>query len=249
MLINNNDNRKIYRILSQEHFFQICKEKKNTLVLPREWVKNRRKWLQDPFENFILRSTLKSISTGEKGKFDSHDIAYAQCWTLNAASAAMWQIYSNGANAVKIKTTVDKLSNGLYNANPKWEGCYIGEVDYLTKSKLHELSQTIFKHGVTSEAIACSLLVKRRPYKYEKEVRLIYIIDSEKEKKKHVHSIYTYDIDPYDMIEEVVLSPHATDDEYARFKERVTKCTSLADRQVKHSSLYHEPKGFTVIIP
>lgn len=235
MSIEGKPDTKIYRILSQEHFFQMFKEKKNFLVRPSEW--------KDKFENLVLQSMIKSLSSGE-GYFSFRNDVCGQCWTSYKESDAMWQIYSNGKNTVKIRTTVGKLIDGLRNANPGYEACYIGEVKYLCEAQLREFVRTIFKCDMTAEAVARSFLVKRTAYEYEREIRLIYIT-----KKKHVDDIYKYDIDPHDMIEQVVLNPCVPNDEYTRFKEKVIKCTSLTDEQVKHSSLYQEPKDFISEIP
>ena len=238
MSIEGKPDTKIYRILSQEHFFQMFKEKKNVLVQPSQW--------RDKFENLVLQSPIKSFSSGG-GDFSFRDDVYAQCWTLDKESDAMWQIYSNGVNTVKIRTTVGKLINGLRNTSPPGGYCYISEVDYISETQLREFVRNIFKCDMTIEDIARSLLVKRTPYEYEKEIRLIYI-ESEN-KKKHEDDIYKYSIDPDDMIEQVVLNPCMSDYEYACFKDCVIKNTSLTDKQVKHSSLYQKPKGFFSEIP
>src|SRR5690606_15047899 len=97
---------------------------------------------------------------------------------------AMWQIYSNKKDGVRIRTTVGALIESLCKIHGDWSNltCFIGRVEYMSEKRLKELARTIFQDGITPEAIARSLLVKRNAYTHEREVRLIYI---ERSNEKH----------------------------------------------------------------
>lgn len=230
---------KIYKILKRDYFFELFEDKKNALVLPSSW--------QDPFENVILKAEVRT-ARGEIGKFSFHDDVYGQCWTLDTASDAMWQIYSDKKNAVRVRTTVGRLIDSLHAAHGNWAHatCFIGKIQYMGEGQLKKFAQTIFKDGIMPEAIARSLLVKRNAYKHEREVRLIYI---KRDKTKHADGVCKYDIDPHDLIDQAMIDPRVPYDKYAPFKKEVKKRTGLTDKQIKRSLLYRQPKGFVVEIP
>lgn len=234
-----NDRTTIYRIFPRNRFLQLFEESQNALVLPTKW--------DDPFENVFLQADVVSAN-GEKGHFGCHDDVYGQCWTLETASDAMWQIYSRDKDAVRVRTTVGKLIGSLRSIHGKWAEatCFIGRVDYLRESKLKEFGRTVFKDYSGSEAIARTLLVKRRAYKHENEVRLIHI---ERGGTKHVNGVYTYKLDPRDIIDQVMVDGRVPYQDFVPFKEQIMDLTGLSEKQVKRSLLYRKPKGFLVEVP
>jgi hypothetical protein len=230
---------KIYKILKQKYFFELFENGKNALPTPSKW--------QDPFENVFLNAEVKTAA-GEHGGFSFHDDVYGQCWTRHTASDAMWHIYSDKRNAVRIRTTVGKLIDSLCAAHGEWADatCFIGRVEYLSERKLKNLAGTIFKDGITPAAIARSLLVKRKAYEHEREVRLIYI---ERENRKHADGVYKYVINPHALFDQAMIDGRMFYEQFKSFKQQVKKRTGLSDSQVKRSLLYRQPKGFVVDIP
>ena len=81
--------KKIYRVISLEMLLELFVDGKNTLVKPAEW--------SDTFENFILKSKVR-LQSGKVIQYNYFDRMYGQCWTLQSASDAMWQIYSPNKN-------------------------------------------------------------------------------------------------------------------------------------------------------
>lgn len=233
------DDTRIYRIFPRKRFQQLFRESRNALVLPTRW--------NDPFENVILKAEVLAPG-GEKGQFSFHDDVYGQCWTLETASDAMWQIYSRNRNAVRVRTTVGRLIGSLRAAHGQWadSSCFIGRVQYLTETKLKDFGRTVFKNYPGAEAIARSLLVKRKAYTHENEVRLIYI---ERTNTKHENGVYGYALDPRRLIDQVMVDGRVTYQDFLPFKKRVMKLTGLSDRQVLRSLLYRQPDGFVVEIP
>lgn len=229
----------IYRIFPRKRFQQLFRENRNTMVLPTKW--------DDPFENVILKAEVVT-SAGERGNFSFHDDVYGQCWTLETASDAMWQIYSRNKNAVRVRTTVGKLIGSLRAGHSQWADstCFIGRVEYLKEAELKDFGRTVFKNYGRAEAIARSLLVKRRAYKHENEVRLIYI---EPRNMKHVDGVYSYPFEPRSIIDQVMVDGRVTYQDFLPFKKRLIKLTGLPDSQIMRSLLYRQPDGFVVEIP
>lgn len=230
---------RIYRIFPRNRFFELYQENQNALVLPTMW--------DDPFENVILRSEVRS-SNGERGTFGFHGDVYGQCWTLETASDAMWQIYSRNSDAVRVRTTVGRLIESLSASQGDWAhvSCFIGHVEYMSEKRLWELGSTVFKDGITSDAVARSLLAKRRAYKHENEVRLIYF---ERGDTKHPKGVFKYALDPRKVIDQVMVDGRVSYDDFQPFKKEVMELTGLSNRQVKRSLLYSSPKNFVVKLP
>jgi hypothetical protein len=228
---------KIYRIFPRTYFLQLFQENRNALVLPTKW--------KDPFENVFLKADVVVSATGEKGKFEFHDDVYGQCWTLETASDAMWQIYSREKDSVRVRTTVGKLFASLCDRHNDWAhvSCYIGRVEYLTETDLKEFGRTVFKSFPPSEAVARSLLVKRRAYKHENEVRIIYFQPSD---TKYTNGVYSYSLEPRSIIDQVMVDGRVAYSDFLPFKKQVMELTGLSASQVKLSLLYRQPKGFVV---
>ncbi|MFC2160958.1 DUF2971 domain-containing protein [Acidobacteriota bacterium] len=187
----------IYRVMPVFRLLELFKRKYNTLVKPRLW--------DDPFENFILQGHGK-LSDGKLVSFGMRDSLYGQCWTMNKDSDAMWRIYSPDKNGVKIRTTVRKLFNSLYSRiliNERDVNCFIGMVEYLTPRRINDFLEQVNITDSTGAGIAKTLLVKRQAFSHEREVRLIYIADEHKAQ----HTIFQYNIDPSDLIREIVFDP------------------------------------------
>ena len=161
MLLNLKDDdldKQIYRIISFERLMELFVSGNNTLVKPSEW--------SDTFENFILKSKVR-LQSGETIQYNYFDRMYGQCWTLHSASDAMWQIYSPNKNNLRIRTTIRKLRDSLYEAHPSLPDvkCCVGKVEYLKEKELMEVAnQTFDESGIAVEGIFRSLLIKRRAF-------------------------------------------------------------------------------------
>jgi len=233
------DRTKIYRIFPRNRFLELFRKDQNVLVLPTMW--------EDPFENVFLKADVITTS-GEKGGFGFHADVYGQCWTMETASDAMWQIYSRQKDAVRVRTTVGDLINSLRDVHGEWaeQTCFIGRVKYLTENKLKSFGQTVFKSGITPNTIARSLLVKRRAYKHENEVRLIFI---DRGATKQTGGLYKYRFDAREIINQAMVDGRVEYNHFLPFKEQVMALTGLSQKQVKRSLLYRQPEGFVVKIP
>ena len=227
----------IYRFFRKDWFYALFSKSENILVSPSNW--------RDPFENVILKSPVR-MASGEIGTFTFQKDLYGQCWTLHTASDAMWRIYSPKKNAIRVRTSIDKLARSLSATLGQWahDQSFIGKVDYLSERKLKDFAATVFEHGVIPAAIARSILVKRLAFVHEREVRLIYF---EKDSTKYPHGLYRYAIDPHALIDQIMIDPRLTKSEADIFKKEIREKTNFKG-EIKRSLLYAPPKGFVVKI-
>lgn len=229
----------IYRIISIDRLYEMFRNRENVLIAPYKW--------EDPFENFILKSTVQSVSSGEMGKFGFHDDLYGQCWTLHKASDAMWRIYSPDKRAVRIRTTIDRLARSLSASLGEWAHaqCFIGKVDYLSEPTLKKFAKSIFANGLDAHGPARSLLVKRLAFRHENEVRFLYF---EKEKKQHPEGLFRYQIDPHTLIDQLMIDPRLDLADVTTLQNQIRSSTGFQG-EIKRSLLYAPPNGFIVRIP
>jgi len=229
----------IYRVFPRKWFFKLFEEKNNALVWPTMW--------DDPFENFILRSPVRTAA-GETGEFSFHEDVYGQCWTLKKRSDAMWRIYSPKTDAVRVRTTVGRLIDSLCAANKGVtnDSCFIGKVDYPSDFKLKKFARTVFKDGLNAEAVARSLLKKRDAFEHEDEVRLIFF---EGQNSKHDGGVYKYELNPHAVFDQFMIDPRMSYKNFYTFRNEIVARTGIDEARIKRSLLYKPPEGFVVEIP
>lgn len=229
----------IYRIISYDRFLEMFDSYKNTLVKPKLW--------EDTFENFTLKSKLK-YPDGSERELDTHERLYGQCWTTSKASDAMWRIYSPDRRSVRIRTTIGKLftSISIANINTVMAQSCIGKVEYLPESQIiSQAKQAFSEHGqMTFGNLFRSLLVKRKAFSHEKEIRLIHLdwgfdIPSE--------DIYKYEIDPHALITQVMIDPRISYEEFKNIKADIEAKTGYQG-YIKRSLLYRLPETVTVTV-
>jgi hypothetical protein len=221
----------IYRIISIDRLVELFENSQNVLVHPSLW--------DDPYENFILKSKVQE-SSGELVEYNFHKDFYGQCWTLHKASDAMWRIYSPNEKGVRIRTTIRDLLTSLYayQTDLVAASSYIGRVKYLSKTQLTEFANNIFDDGsVANDNLFNSLLVKRLAFKHENEVRLLYLDIKESENGK----IYSYSVNPHQLISQFMLDPRLTKDEAKELKAKLREATNFKG-EIKRSLLYAPPK-------
>ena len=227
---------RIYRIFRKDRFFQLFETGKNALVHPTRW--------DDPFENVFLESPVK-LNGGEYGSFDFHNAVYGQCWTLERASDAMWQIYSKKENAIRVRTTVRKFIDSLraVHGDLADRKCFIGRVKYGKVKDLREFGRNMFVCHSGTEAIARSLLIKRDAYKHENEVRLVCIGPDETE---ITNDVYEFELDPLSVIDQAMVDGRVSSGEFVDLKRQIVGLTGLSKQRIHRSVLYDPPRNFVV---
>ena len=239
MLLNVNQSdldKKIYRVTSLERLLALFVSRSNVLVKPALW--------EDVFENFILRSPVRQRD-GQILHYDYHDRMYGQCWSLDSASDAMWRIYSPDKNGLRIRTTIRKLRDSLYAAQPSLSDvrCCVGKVEYLSNKDLMKIANTTFDDsGIGVDDLFRSLLVKRLAFLHEREVRILY---QEFEDDVFSNDTYSYGVDPHTLIEQIMIDPRRSHQESEVTKEIIRKTTNFKG-EIKRSLLYTLPKAITL---
>lgn len=230
---------RIYRILPQARFFSLFEEKKNSLLRPEKW--------DDPFENVFLKSPI-ALPNGETRQFGFRDDVFGQCWTLETASDAMWQIYSKNCDGIRVRTTVRRLVDSMRAVQSNYAdvSCYIGRVEYRTESELRQFGKSMFTQYSREEAIARSLLLKRKAYKHEKEVRLIYVSP---DTTNEADFVYSYKIEPLNIFDQAMVDGRVRWKDFVALKEEIAVRTRLSRRRIWRSLLYTPPKNFVVHLP
>lgn len=205
--------RKIYRVVTVERLIEMFETKTNSLVKPKLW--------DDPFENFLFNTPMLQ-NNGEEYSSILRDRAYGQCWSLNIESDAMWRIYAPGKNGVKIQSTIRDLFNSLYRSELKYPqtSCYIGKVEYQSKSRLVALAKEVRDHGTGaggSRYQAKSLLMKRVAFRHEKEVRLIYLAPEIRAE----NTVLPYPFNPLVNVQSLTFDPRMNDSLYRVYKKHI----------------------------
>lgn len=224
-------NLRVYRIISVKRLYELFSLRQNVLVRPSKW--------EDPFENFVLNARAR-MPDGTLVRFGFNNDFYGQCWTLQTASDAMWRIYSPEANGVRIRTTVSKLLQSLCAGLGDWAHvqAFIGKVQYLRDKELVDFANRVFAHGLDPRPLASTLLVKRKAFVHEREVRLLYF---EKE-SGGTSDLFPYKIDPHSLIEQMMIDPRLPKDKAAELKREIKKKTGFKG-PVERSLLYAPPEG------
>lgn len=197
----------LHRIIPVSRIKEIF-EGRMTLVNPCLWEKN------DPYENFLHKIEFRDEKL--KGKaFPDKDNFYAQCWSMEKNSYALWKIYTEQERGIMISTSVEKLANSLSTESD----LFMGAIEYLSVEELKLLinespgiKEKIFNPGYYGKIEA--LLIKRTPYQYEQEVRLIKY---SKENDKKLYKLSGFD--PKSLISKITLDPRMSDIEEIAFKK------------------------------
>ena len=223
----------VYRMISYSRLVELFQTQKNTLVKPKLW--------DDTFENFVLKSKLRTPD-GKLIEYDVHDRIYGQCWTLEKSSDAMWRIYSPDKKRIRIRTTIGDLLDSISLASVTTNHCEhsVGKVEYLTEKTLVRRAKNTFENDgqVRFGNLFKSLLIKRKAFKHENEMRLMILDWSENAGKE---DIYKYSIDPHSLISQMMIDPRISYSEFKKIRSKIRSKTRF-EGEVKRSLLYRLPE-------
>ncbi len=221
----------IYRIISPERLYELFGKCVNTLVKPIAW--------DDPFENFVL-GLKGQLPSGETVEFAQRYNFYGQCWTLGGASDAMWRIYSSDKRSIRIKvrlrTLVEPFSRSAIGI------VLVGKVRYLNTEDLLKWAKKVIRDADAPDVrvLASTLLVKRKAFSHEQEVRLLYY-----EPRDEQPMLFQYHVDPHALVEGMVVDPRLSVDEATKFIEEIRKRTHFRG-PITRSDLYAPPREFVL---
>lgn len=159
------ENKLIFKYMPLEHAL-------STLNHQYLWFANPTTWV-DPFEKRFIITKYSDGST-----FAWRDRVFCCCFTESAACEAHWNIYSRGEIGIECKFDRVELLNLLEQSDLR---IYIGRVEYMKTSDIKKkLSQIPFNPPIafnmrTVEHKVRLLLLKRKAFEYEKEIRIVIV--------------------------------------------------------------------------
>lgn len=222
----------IYRIMPEEYVIALFDNRQNVLSQVHNW--------KDKFENFQLK--LGGLLNGEPFDFAFRDDFVGQCWTRENLSEAMWGIYANDPKRrfLRIRSTPRRLITALVKEHPTMpqDTCFVGKVLY---KKEKELKAHVHNGGtlpLNSISFAQSLLLKRRSFKHESEVRMIYFGDA---KNYDAKGLYRYSVDPHQMVTQIMADPNRDRTKWLADKDSIRKATGY-EGEIKRSKIYDAPE-------
>lgn len=238
----------IYRFFNKDTFLKTLRDKKLCLVRPSSWA--------DPYENYIL-SSIGITPQGKRIGFEKlRNNFYAQCWTIKSECDGLWKNYglcSNGETiAIKVKTNVKKLMNDFYemtNTIFHSNSYFIGKVEYLDNASFQNISNktiSLLKH-LTSINSPHSLLIKRKAFSYEEEVRLIFhkMNTDNPDDFKNVKNMWDdsdkffVSFDPNILFDEIEIDPWLNEDACKKITKEIKDLGY--DGIIHQSQLYKRP--------
>lgn len=240
-------NMPLYHILPYEHFISLLQS--NSL----HFVNVMKSWGNEPYELFYIRPQYKLKN--EPLSLDDHQNRYfAECWSTNEDSDAMWRIYSGkNKDGVRIRTTLGKIVELLYSVI-KVENFipHIGFVEYFSKK---DIQQWVSANSVVSFAdwtnnLKESLFIKRDNFSHENEFRILLTESSQNSDNtyKHVSPYLSIPIVPIDFIDEITLSPFVTEPQKSIQINEINQYTN-GKIILNQSTLYtNDISGYTITI-
>ena len=160
---------------------------------------------------------------------------------MNEETDAMWRIYAPDKNGVKVKSTIRKLFDSLWNTRmiPDCQDreCFVGKVIYADKTEIGDVyskfqNNTELLLDRSMKAQALTLLIKREAFSHEREVRLIYY-DMQRECNG---DFFRYELNPLIFFEEIIFDPRMTVGKYERLREKLSRQFNYSN--VRQSDLY-----------
>lgn len=142
----------IFKYLDFTKFLDMVLNEQIVLVLPSIW--------EDPYELVVFDKYIENsfknnnIPTAVLERIAGNNL-YASCWTLCDESDAMWRIYNDNNQSVKIKVRYEDLLN--------LDDCELRTVNYINN----------FNNLPTNLDFYDCFCFKRTAFEHEKEVRLL----------------------------------------------------------------------------
>jgi len=217
-----NDHQYIYRYLPFERFLEVMHKKQLAFLSPNKW--------NDPFDNFLFKYDIQNKENSFLNKL------FVGCFTLNPHSQAYWKTYAPEGYSVRLQIQTRKLFDLITKLKDR---AWYGELNYKRESEIVEIFQNTegLKSSLEEKEVNDTFLkvftLKRMPFEYEKEVRIIIESKSIKEGIKRVN------IDLKEVIQGIYLDPRIKTNEEKTFKEylkqygiKVTKSQLFQEKNI-----------------
>ena len=242
----------IYRICSYASLMGVFEDKKLRFSRPSSW--------DDPYENYYLRYKVDVDGVAVKLK-DLERSIFAQCWSLEPESDGLWRNFGGGKHklSMQIESTVWDIMKELYDfqADSPNQKYYCGRVNYVSSEDIEEelkapVKSSYGRNWSTRRAILRTLMTKRLPFAYEKEVRFVFIRPlmtsatsnderwRAKNKWNYNQNAFHVKIEPGKCIKKVKIAPWV-DKKTAEIIKRTVCEYGLNPAMVSQSKLYDRP--------
>ena len=146
--------------------------------------------------------------------------AYGMCWTTNTFDEPHWRMaaFRREGPIVRIRCDIGAVLRAGKNQAKKANGkLYLGKIRYCETKRLKKLApgESGLGEKLQKQAAAGLLLHKRNAFRFENEVRLLWLDDDAPANE------FLIEIDPAKTISQVMTSPYAKWEEHLKIKKCV----------------------------
>lgn len=235
----------IYKFMNLDHVKSMIQ---NQIL----WISKVSTW-DDVYENILFKQNFFHFLDGGIVPVDVSTVGnniFGQCWTSQQESDAMWRIYSPDKNnyAVRIKTTIGKLMDAAFVSPQAIPTVFVGEVSYVDNVDITRILSEYVQDGLqlqsSTREFAQLLLLKRKEFEHEKEIRLI-ISEDTSFSSDHVE----LPIDPLLFIDEITLDSRLVPGSanYNHYRSELL-LTGISSSKINRSTLYDLPAPVNITI-
>jgi len=213
----------LYRLVPLNRLHRIILRKQLAFTLTKSW--------EDVYENFLLKSSFQYGIMKNQTLESYQNSLYGLCFTTKRESDALWRIYSNDKNSVRIKTRlnsiIEMLNKGPINTPYREFEIRIGEVEYPFTSELRRKYSKISEKDIIdnfNDHLLDSMFLKRNEFNHEKEFRVIIrgLYPNIKSIRELPYFIF-FPIEPNDFIESIAFDPRLGNIAYGTNREVLEK--------------------------
>lgn len=229
MLNGVQDETPIYKFMALDYTLSMVKKRLLTIGRISSWP--------DVYENYMLKHKYMTSDGRDVGVMHLANGIYGQCWTVLPESDALWRIYSQNKDSIRIKTTVEKLYDSLYLTDSNMADTYIGKVCYKKQVDIDgHIQQLGSLDGARfQDEMVYGAFVKRSEFEHEHEVRIIKILDSKNTNPSL--KFLQYPISD-DFIDEFCIDPRVDKNTYEALKKQLLEA-GVQPKLICQSPLYH----------
>lgn len=227
-LTSDQDSKSLYRIMHFDHLAEWFETGRYPLLSPEKW--------EDPFEKLLKEAVFPK---DEEVPYTKGQM-YGLCLTWDGISDALWRVYSPIQYGIRIRTTPERLASALSRADELAGGqSFIGEVEYRYGKALVQHAKEIreqLKASKDTADVARTMLLKRKPFAYEKEVRVIHLTGQPPANDGNLY----FSIDPHEVIQTILIDPRAPEYRFKALK-RYFEHVGRFKGSIGQSSIYKMP--------
>jgi hypothetical protein len=214
--------RKIFRIMKYKHLIDMFENGHNTLIHPSKWSND------DPLEEYYLDTRQQNNTENKVLSFFGN--IFCQCWSTRDGlnDGSVWLRHNtNQEDIVQIETTIFELIQSIDNI--ECINAMVGEVYYIDNLQYNNdyqvyqipLPRIPFSKIMRGDIkdISKMMLIKRKWFSFEKEIRVICVIKDTHYNEK----TKTYKIDVNKFIKNIVFGPFIDENQFNNLQDKIIK--------------------------